>query len=148
MSDESWTSGPDLNASFLTQQTDMAALHLRNPIPQVLAKRAVNNSTWTLLFRVPQGTHVELQEILTYNGDAAARSWRMALTSPEDTNPAGSAVDTPNVFASLLNLASGDSNRKDMSTGLAPEWGIWFWSDAAVGKNFNISISGQLVTFL
>lgn len=115
-------------------------------VPQVLKKQAINDSTWTLLHTVPEGAFTQLQEILIYNGDSATVTWRLALTGPSDSDPSGSTIDEPNVFQSG-STSTGNSAMVEMATGLFKGWKVWFWSDAASGKNFNVCLTGLVLTF-
>lgn len=129
----------------LSNQLSLAALRNPQPITQVICRSAVNDSAWVKLHTVGEGTFVQLKELLVYNGDASTKVWRIAIVAPEDTDPSGTALDTPNVFLSG-SLTTGESVIKELWTGLFPLWEIWAFSTAASGVNLNMCFSGLVVT--
>lgn len=128
----------DDSLSNLTKIWDLVA---RTPSPQIIARAAVNDSTWTEIHRVPEGTHAELKELLIYNGDSSTRQWRVAFLNDTEAAPSGTSLDLANVFLSG-ELATGASIRLELSTGLFPKWRVYAFSTAASSKHLNMCLSG------
>jgi len=127
----------------------MGALESKAPQPQPLFKTAVAGvvGDWPIVYPVPNGSYVQLNEILLYNGTAGDVEFRFAFLDNDDSVPSGGSIGQDNVHVSCV-VESGKSQRLEFATGLLANWAIAAWSDAAAGEKANILGTGLVVTYL
>lgn len=132
-------------------QAQVWNLESRRPSPIIMYAGTVNDvsSDWVLLYHVPEGTFIELQEIRVYNGDSGgAHSFRMAVVPPGGSVPSGSSSNVPDVYYAPDPVAAEASIKEEATLGLWPNWAIYGWSDAAAGEYVNVLLSGLVVSYL
>jgi len=124
-------------------------LESKSPQPQPLFKTPVAgvSGAWPIIYPVPQGSYVQIQEILLFNGTAGPVEFRFAFLDDDDPVPSGATLGQDNVFISET-LASNAWKRLDLATGLLAKWRIAAWSDAAAGEKANVLGTGLVVTYL
>lgn len=125
------------------------SLESKAPQPQPLFKTTVAgiSGDWPIIYPVPEGSYVQLNEILLFNGTAGDVEFRFAFLDTDDTVPSGSAIGQDNVFVSQI-VESGKSIRLEFGTGLLAKWSIAAWSDAAAGDKANVLGTGLVVSYL
>ena len=130
-------------------QAQVWNLESRQPSPIVMYAGVVNDisTDWVLLYHVPEGTFIELQEIRLFNGDVASHDFRLAIVSPDQTAPTGNSANQLGIYYEAT-VASKKSAKEDAKLGLWPNWSIYGWSDAAAGEYFNALLSGLVVSYL
>lgn len=124
-------------------------LESKAPQPQPLFKQRVSGvvAAWPIVYLAPEGSYVQLKEVLLYNGTAGDVEFRFAFLDDDDTVPSGSDIDQDNVFVSCV-VESGKSDRLEFETGLMAKWAIAAWSDAAEGDKANMLGTGLVVSYL
>jgi len=130
-------------------QADTWLLESKSPQPQPLFKTTVAgvSAAWPIIYPVPQGSYVQLQEILMFNGTAGDVEFRFAFLDDDDAIPSGATLGQDNVLISET-VASGAWKRLDLATGLLAKWRIAAWSDAASGEKATVLGTGLVVTYL
>lgn len=124
-------------------------LESRAPNPTCLFSDVVNDITsdWVLLYTVPEGTFIELQELQVYNGASGTTEWRVAIVNPNQTPPTGNSENQANIYFSG-SLATKACSRNETRIGMSTGWRIYGWSDAAAGDYLNMLLSGLVVSYL
>lgn len=132
--------------NFPRAQTDLWSLNSRAPSPTVLSRDGIGTGAlvWFRALQVPAGTHMELREILLYNGDAAPATWKIVINDPLDPDPTSVVAVIPGCVMGGT-LASEAFEQLKLETGIHPGWSVWIRTEAAL-QTFNYSISGVVVT--
>lgn len=138
-----------LSAAAAPGQAQTWSLESKSPQPQPLFKTAVAgvSGAWPIIYPVPQGSYVQIQEILLFNGTAGPVEFRFAFLDDDDPVPSGATLGQDNVIITET-LATKTWKRLELSTGLMARWRIAAWSDAAAGEKATVLGTGLVVTYL
>jgi len=139
------------NQAAAPAQAQQWNLEAKSPQPQPLVKQSVVPATtfgpWLLLYPVPQGSYVVLQEILLGNMTASDVDYAFAFLDDDDVAPSGVPAGNDNVVL-MATVPAGESLRLELTTGLISKWRIYGYSSAAAGEKANVLITGLVVSYL
>lgn len=143
-----WLGDPSGQAAA-PAQAQQWNLEAKAPQPQPLVKQPVAGSMtpWPLLYPVPQGSYVVIQEILLGNMTTNDVTYAFAFLDDDDTAPSGAPSGNENVFI-LETVPAGESLRIELGTGLISKWRIYGYSSASSGEKANVLITGLVVSYL
>ncbi len=125
-------------------------LESRAPQPQPLVKAAVADvsADWLVLYTVPQGSFVQLKEILLFNGAGGSVTFMFAFLDDDDALPSGGSIAQDNVFLARTVATGVSESIQSLETGLNAGWRICGYSSAAAGEKANVMITGLVVSYL